>query len=382
MPRFILLLVSILVAGSYCWANDGAFYGASGVLKPQKNTRISIQREWLSFDLTKEHAEIRVRFHFFNPDDTAIALPVGFYVPRGSGDVGFEDIQHPAVDHFTTMLNGKVLPYELKIQRCDTCSLEDTAIVFATEGDPNGDALGSAFVFLSNISFQPGVNVVTHSYQQRPNTSFAYPAEYPYIVSTASRWAGGTIDTLECEFTTPPDMMCFVKGAHSAATTHVFGSAREFTSMQLHPYWVGWDEDYGLEPDCARVKAPNGDMVTPYHCRLFRIADARVRFTWQDFRPTECYNFSFTLQEIASYIVEKDRELSVTDSSAERDRLLRNTLYAIHGLTFWDPSLQSYFDKQEWYIGDPNVRASSIRFNKDERVMLDLLLSRDNVSKP
>lgn len=352
---------------------------------PQKNTRISIQREWLSFDLTMEHAEIRVRFHFFNPDDTAIVLPVGFYVPRAYGDVGINDIQHPGVELFTTVMNGKVLPYELKIQQCDTCNLEDTAAVFAdriNNNIPTDEAYGSEFVFLSTMTFQPGVNVVTHSYQQRPNTSVAYPAEYSYIVSTASRWAGRKIDTLECEFSTPRDMMCFVQGAHDAASIHVLGSAREFTAMQLHPYWEHWDEKDLLEPPCTMVKAPNGAMVTPYHCRLFRIADARIRFTWQNFRPTDCYNFSFTLLDIATYLTEPGRELSQIDNSAQRDRLLRNSLYAIHGLTFKDQELQSYFDKQEWYIGDPNVRASSITLNNVEREMLEHLIKRESASKP
>lgn len=375
-------LLGFLLAALTCMANDGAFIANSGILKPQKQTKIRIQREWLHFDLNTDSAEVSVRFHFFNPDDTVVTLDVGFLVDRGCGDVGPETISKPGVKGLITQLNGEILPYRLYIQSCDTCPLEQPEVAIERENrendEPNTQACNTRFVFLSKMAFVPGRNVVTHVYSQRPSSSVAFEAEYEYVISTASAWAGGQIDTFECNVRMPNNKLCYVGGMNNVGQVRTIGTAREFRSLGIHPYFA----DNSKTINDSIISDVDRKLLTR---RVFRTVDGVIRFEASPFRPEIGLDVSFTINSILPirmgfydqhrvFPTEVKDLASATDSDLLKyAQTVKNTLYAIHGLTFSNKKIQNYFNDQDWYIGDPNLSLNDIRLDEFEIEILESL---------
>ncbi len=373
-----------LLAALTCLANDGAFIANSGILKPQKQTKIRIQREWLHFDLNTDSAEVSVRFHFFNPDDTVVTLDVGFLVDRGCGDVDLEDTSTPGVHGLMTQLNGEILAYELYIQSCDTCPLERPEVTIEREnreyGNPNHQSCNTRFVFLSKMDFVPGRNVVTHVYSQLAGNTNAYEAEFDYVISTASAWAGGQIDTFECNVRMPNNKLCYVGGMNNVGQIRTIGTAREFRSLGIHPYFA----DDSITINDSIISDVERKLLTR---RVFRTVDGVIRFEASPFRPENGLDVSFTINSIlpirpGSYDQHRvfPTEVNDLESATDSDLLkyaqtVKNTLYAIHGLTFSNKKIQNYFNDQDWYVGDPNLSFKDIRLNKSEIDILKTLKS-------
>lgn len=57
----------------------------------------------------------------------------------------------------------------------------------------------------------------------------------------------------------------------------------------------------------------------------------------------------------------------------ENIRLLRNTIYAMHGYVFKDNYLNEYFSNQYWYFPNPNLKYDDLVLDKYEKIIIDTL---------
>jgi hypothetical protein len=58
-------------------------------------------------------------------------------------------------------------------------------------------------------------------------------------------------------------------------------------------------------------------------------------------------------------------------------RILRNTLYAIHGYVFSDTFLNDYFNRQYWYFPKPNITQNDINLSITEQRILEYIITEE-----
>ena len=163
-------------------ANDGAYLSAGSVFYPIQETDISIEKEILTFKCRDRKVKVNVYFEFLNTDTVAKTMKVGFQVPVASGaDVPMEDKRSPLVENFLTMFEGKILPYQLKI-----ASSEDGVLKNPEDVELDIEDSG-VHVFVFDINFKPGINVIRHSYEGISNASVMSNEEYSYILTTGGK---------------------------------------------------------------------------------------------------------------------------------------------------------------------------------------------------
>lgn len=360
LPLLSLLCFLCAATSSLVHANDGVFYGCSGIDEPLKPTRVRIHHEWLSIRYVQSEvdefygeyeADVNVRFHFWNPDDTAVTLPVGFVVPRGFGDYGIDDYNKPAISRFVTQSNGKVLKHTLFERTCDTCLLRKPVII--REDDQYFDANEGGHpdhVFISSMLFKPGLNVVTHSYRQRLSTGIMVLSEFYYTLTTAQHWAGQVIDTFECSISPTANVVCFVDGMDMVPAPSIVGIGK-------------------IEPKLI-VKHDTSESYT-YDNRgnlAIRIVKADIHFRTLGFRPTE--NLSVTLFDRWRF---QDPE-HFADGDRPTVHPLLYDVYAAYGFVFKDPKVQRWYESQPWYIADSNCTPQNIQLAaRDRESIKDLL---------
>jgi hypothetical protein len=57
--------------------------------------------------------------------------------------------------------------------------------------------------------------------------------------------------------------------------------------------------------------------------------------------------------------------------TAEDLRMLRNTVYAMHGYAFKDKDLRTFFQRFPWYVADPNLDAAALGLSREEQGLID-----------
>jgi len=63
--------------------------------------------------------------------------------------------------------------------------------------------------------------------------------------------------------------------------------------------------------------------------------------------------------------------------TAEELRIMRNTLFAMHGLVFNDNALNEHFNGQFWYFPNPNLSPADIVFDAAEQRILQYIIAEE-----
>jgi len=347
--HWIIELVFTFLSVTSVVANDGVFAGSSGVLHPLKPTRIRIHHEWLSIRFHELYADVNVRFHFYNPDDSDVVLPVGFVVPRcDGGDVTAQEYNSPGVGRFHTQLNGQLQSYKLFEWPCDTCALQPPTRI-GKDIHAEDTEFGYDFVFLSSLRFKPGLNIVTHAYRQETGMSYNTTSEFDYVLTTAQHWQGQVIDTFECDITPLPNVVIYVSGFDSITCNGIIGIGGRLPSNGLE------DDPYSYAGN-----------------QSFRLLEGSLHFSSLAFHPHG--DLSITLLDYREFSgLEAEQYESDDSDESKRYGHEINVLYASHGLIFADTTVQREFEKTSWYIPDPNCTVRNMHFSKREQERLTWL---------
>lgn len=345
--------------GTLC-ANDGYYSGAGGVLRPTKNTVISIQREWLHLKLL-EHgvlARVHVRFHLLNPTTKPITIDVGMVVPRTSSSSNMDVYRNSVgISEYTANANGKVLRYTLMEQRCDTCPLKTPSTVVLDSIDEPIEPYGD-WVFVSKVTFKPGVNVITHSYVQFASGGMATQPEVSYRLTTGRGWARGQIDTFECTITPPPYSLI-----------HIAGLPRRDGA----PAFIGVGKSLSL------IVASRSDSLDPQYYyqdqteERYRVVGGSIRFERHNFVPKQ--DLFITTYGECSDIEESLSPLSPNDSlnSVSFREEQRSLILGWYGVLPKTTEHQAMLRSKDWFIHDPQAsRASVSPGSGDENFIIEL----------
>lgn len=339
-------------------ANDGVYLSNGGVFHPVKETTVQLHREFLSFTCREKQAQVDVRFEFFNPEPVSRTLSVGFQAPTAS-DISPQGVINNQIRDFRVMQEGRLLPYRLMAATCEDCPLQDTTVL-RFDFDQGG-----VFVYLFDLTFEPGINVVQHSYTFPASHGVWDEQNYAYILRTGGKWAGGRIGELEVEIDMGPGTNFIVND--------IFGPKAE--SSIIGTGYVYATELYGERAMVARILS------------------GRLRIHVQDLDPQENLYFGiesslcftgyhgakdimpeYWVQALCERSLDLGSLTSVNEWTKQELRLLRNAIYAQYGLAFRDEEMKTLFQRFPWYVPDPNLRLSNIQLTPgEERFIAEIL---------
>jgi len=366
MIRKLAAVLSFCLSITDTGANDGYYLSSGGLIYPVDETKISLEKEVLSFTTRDGISTVNIHFEFMNPDSVKRTLLLGFQAPYPGGDVPVSKRGHNQIRNFSVMINGKFLQYKINAAKCDACELTDTSAVVV---DENSSAV---FVYLFEATFEPGINVINHSYDFPASMDVMTDEKYNYILKTGSKWAGGTIKDLTVKIDMGPNSYFFVQDIFTGkASWKIVGPGK-------------------VTDEYVKVSSAAGRMI--------RILSGYLEINIKDFKPTENIFFgrfrknsffSETLDEgyiplnilRATISLTTDFKYRPQTYTKEELRILRNAIYAQHGLAFRSKDLQDYFNQFPWYIPDPGLSEKNIMLTDREKKFVEEILAKEGKMK-
>ncbi|MFA0960471.1 YARHG domain-containing protein [Roseivirga sp. BDSF3-8] len=352
MKIISLLLLTLFCTTISTYANDGVYLTSGSVIYPQQETSISLEEEFLSFTVRERRAYVSIRFDFYNPEDTARKLLIGFQAPSAEGDVSDSVSNLNQIEDFTVLQEGQILPYKIKAALCEDCELKDPESVRFTDEEPG------IFVYLFEMTFKPGMNRVQHSYNFPASYGIFTAQSYDYILTTGAKWAGGKIGDLTVQIDMGPDTYFYVgDNFGKGALWSVVGTGRLTDSERIF---------MGLSSS-----------------KVAKIRSGSVLIEVKNFKPQHNIHFGEPnrYEFISDYgeqddtpigIVKPEELYDIKDWYSKADlRLLRNAIYAHYGYDFNSTELRQYFSQFDWYMPDPNLKMEDIHLTDKEKELID-----------
>lgn len=347
--KTIFILCFLCLFSLPTFANDGSYITSGSQIYPVKETSISMDKEVLSFTVRDKVAQVDILFEFLNPTNQARTMMVGFQAPSSSGDVDVETSSVSQIRNFKVMQEGKLLPYQLKAARCADCELKETS-AFRFDQSNNG-----VFVYLFEVTFQPGITRIHHSYEFPASSSVMMEQTYSYILTTGAKWANKQIRDFTLNIDMGENKYFFVDDVFGATaewnivgTGKVTGKKQFYESMARH--------------------------------RMVRVISGKLQVKVKDFSPQKNIGFGIvhsncffidmhdkdptarSIRWAMVYYTVEDAELTKAEL-----RIARNAIYAQHGYAFKSKDLQDYFQQFDWYIPDPNIMLDEIQLSTEEQ---------------
>ncbi|MBO4575063.1 MAG: YARHG domain-containing protein [Bacteroidales bacterium] len=387
LSLLLLLVISCCVGR----ANDGAFYSNGNHLIPINDSVISVQKEILTITRVDDTVNgwgssflVDVYYEFYNPGEAKDIL-VGFEAPTPDGHVS-SDVEtmyagNPYINGFQVIMNGKNIPWQLahvpyryegnyqfsyamlqddyyKNGQVVDMPLEQYEAIMDTiyEGDDRYAYLDWSgyefyYVYHFNAHFEPGVNIIQHTYVSKGSSLVMMDYVFDYILTAANRWANNGID----DFTLVVDMggmttfACGIDGVEAGEWTYSghgktgeHGRHVQSGKLMLHK------KNFHPEGELGIIKVGN-DIY--YDDKNSIMDELNVRYLSLD-------------ADLAKYL----DKLGVTK---EERRILKNTPFAYRGFVFKTPGLQKYFDSTEWYVANPDYKADMNAMTEDERAWIE-----------
>lgn len=353
---FLLICISISLRS---FPNDGAFYAAGNQLIPINENSVSLTKEILTIKrLNASQAIINVYYELNNPGEMKNIL-VGFEAASPEGDVDGHpnNGMHPYMSDFIVQVNNDLLPYKVAIVSDSMYYKngkfsEDKKSYLKDDFDQNNPDF--FYVYYFTTKFKKGLNVIKHSYILDLSMSIVDLFSLSYVLTTAKRWANRKID----DFTLEIDL-----GEFSDLTIDntFFNSNKEWRVIGLGKSTNSIDQNENVKQ--SRFYIQKGSLF--FHKANFNPAGnmsiSCPRITG-DFSETSFFPlpFSYTNPLYTDDIKNKPAIL----------KILRNLPFARRGNIFKSADLQGFFEKQEWYLPNPNYSPSVNDLSEEEKKFL------------
>lgn len=336
--------VAVLIflgAAAPAQANDGSFYASGDTIHPFKETRVALRKEVLTVARRGKWIHVDVQFEFENPDAEQRKVTTGFVTPFPAGDVALND---QGIRDFTVLMNDRPLAYQLKKHVKGNLA--------ETWEFPEGN-----YAYLFEAVFQPGRNLVHHTYDIRASSTVEIPYELFYTLTSARSWANGRIDDF---------------------TLRIAGDGIDVIALNREQFPGGNFKIVGT----GREHRPGARMIEK-RFRVFAIKDGVLEIRATNFVPKKNLYVSWMPPILADGgLSARDalyKDLGAMKARLDEDKassrdldLLRNAVYAKYGRVFRKPALAAWFAKQFWYFPDPLATDAGIeaKFTRAEQNLL------------
>lgn len=354
----IITIILIIIWTFSVFGNDGVYLTRGGVIYPTKETKISLEKEILSFTIRDKIAYVEIQFEFYNPENVERKLLIGFQAPTAAGDVSDSISNLNQILNFTIIQENQILPYKIKASECEDCELKDPKEFHFSQFEQG------IFVFLFEITFKPGLNRINHSYSFPASNNVSFDQFYNYILTTGSKWANETIKDLTINIDMGQNKYFYVND--------IFGLNADWSII-----------------GSGKVTNEKFSYIDDDYCRMVRVLSGKLKISIANYKPTKNIEFgiineySFVSLPVNNEKIRKGEVVSLGnlnlkgEYSKEQLRLLRNTIYAQYGYKFNSPDLKEYFSQFAWYIPDPNLKLEDIQLTEKERIYIDEIRKRE-----
>ncbi len=357
MERKCFFVLLVTLCGT-CAANDGAYLTRGGLIYPTKETHISMEREHLSFSCIGDRATVQVLFEFNNPDSEERALQVGFQAPTSVGDVSDSLIRESRLRDMKVMVDGQLLPVTMKAADCEDCPLGELASFDLRQDNPG------VYVSLFDVKFKPSITRIHHSYEFVASSNVVFDRMFNYILTTGSKWANATIGDLTLEIDMGENQYFYV--------ADVFGKSADWSIIGTGTV-TGQAFDYHDSTMCRMVRTTSGKLLVRAHGLA-----PRKNIEFGVCRAGSFFGVPLQEESGLSERVHLALRYSTLDMGQFRKvpltkedlRMLRNTIYAMHGHVFQDKELRTFFERFPWYVPDPNLDLSTLDLSQEEKELI------------
>lgn len=358
MKTAIMIIWTVFFTTS-AYGNDGVYLTRGGVIYPTKETKISLNREILSFSVRDKVCRVNILFEFNNPENIERKLMVGFQAPTAVGDVPDNISNKNQIADFKILANGQSLTYKLKAAGCEDCELKEPKEFQFSQSEQG------VFVYLFELTFKPGINRINHSYSFPASSNVAFDQIYNYILTTGAKWAGGTIKNLTINFDLGSNKYFYVNDIFERdASWSIIGSGKLTSKKFIN------DADSG---------------------RMVRVLSGSLQIHVKNFRPIKNIEFgiicdnSFISLPTDSEKLEQGKVFGICGLSLNSDvkypeetlKILKNTVYAQYSYSFSSKDLLAYFSQFDWYMPDPNLTMEQIKLTAKEQQFIEEILRRE-----
>lgn len=351
----ILLIITLAFSA---FGNDGVYLTRGSIIYPTQETKISLEKEILSFTVRDRIAYVDIQFEFHNPENVERKLLIGFQAPSAVGDVSDSISNLNQIANFKIIQNGQILTYRIKAADCEDCELKDPQEFHFSQSEPG------IFVFLFEINFKPGINTINHSYRFPASDNVAFDRIYNYILTTGSKWAGSSIKNLTVNIDMGQNQYFFVHD--------VFGKTADWSILGTGK--VTNEKFYNFDDDS---------------CRMVRTLSGKLQIKVSDFQPTKNIEFGIINENsFISFPLDQEKikngeiiplfDFDLVENYSKKELgLLRNTIYAQYGYDFKSPDLKKYFNQFEWYMPDPNLMLKNILLSEKEKEFIERIIKKE-----
>ncbi len=339
MKKIVLFSLSImfLLCAVVANANDSAFGGSGSLPFPIKQSGVKMVSEHIVLrgdGLTRENYKgswhVTCNFTFKNMQDKTLKFKMGFPLPVRDelGEIttpyGYSaSIGDPLVYDFSVWVDGVLVP----TKRYKIAARRDEEMYYK-------------HAYIWNIVFAPMQTIkIRHKYITGVTVNAVGHTYASYVLKTGAMWYGGKIGHTKLEvIPNVPTRMC-----------------RELKTQ---------DFEY-ISPTLSGVKI------------MGRKANRKYVWDFKNFHPTK--DLDLCLQTGPDYlrhhlvykILQKSAVLRKL--SAAKRNLLKNAIFAQYGRSFKNPKLQAHFDKQWWYVRNPNY--SNAMLTQDDKKAIAIITS-------
>jgi len=344
MRKLLLSFFLFILCPVASFANDGSFYASGNQLIPVFETDVSIKKEILTLKkIRNQFIEVTVYYEFYNPKEEK-EITVGFeaFSPLGDVDGTPKNGLHPYMRDFTVQLNGGMLKYNVAYVTDSAYAksgiIKSKKLADVISGIQEENDADFFYVYYFKAKFKKGLNIIRHTYNYDLSGSVIDTYNFEYVLTAANRWGNRQID----DFTLVLDMGEFES----------FNVDKNFFKDQTE--WlingIGKSEDVKTRANTYHEKA----------AVKFHIQKGNLIFHKMNFHPKGelfVYALSFYASDPpAGYIpfsYYQQGAIEEPKSEAEK-KILKNLPFARRGYIFQNAELKTFFEKQDWYIPNPN----------------------------
>lgn len=101
MKTYITTLILLCIVTTD-FANDGAYFSRGGIIYPIRESKISLEKEILSFSVHDKICRVNIMFEFNNTENSPRNILLGFQAPSSVGDVPDEVSNKSQIKNFQT----------------------------------------------------------------------------------------------------------------------------------------------------------------------------------------------------------------------------------------------------------------------------------------
>jgi hypothetical protein len=385
MKKAGILFIFILSAVP-CFTNDGYYDIVGDTLHPIESGDVSMDYEKLliHYNYDNNEYEISAYIELFNHNDTAVHPLVGFELDQNNPSLRNKDY----FKDYVLLVNDEPQPFELQV------------IV-----DEDAPLSPYTYTLLYRPEFKPGLNRVYHEYTLQSGLG-SLEGLCVYVLKTGARWKGGVIKDFEIIVKSSSPGMLRIKPA-AFSDFDVVGEGKIFTgvfgvdsSYESNQYERTFSLNTGYLHKRIQDFHPTRNLVLyffPFHYwgyyygsaswpyidpELFYTKDPEVPFPTHKFiyywkRSLDSFKDDIPGNDDAEHTF-KLYEERITGMDKHELRILRNTLYALHGCVFSDRALQKYFDDQYWYYPNAVQKPEDISLDETSKEILQKIRVAEN----